>query len=331
MLNLLNFAANGGGTTVIIILIILLVIFIIIALSSIRVVRQSEAVIVERLGRYHTTWNTGIHWLVPFIDRVKRYRSHGSFGFQNFVILKEQLRDYPPQPVITKDNVTMQIDTVVYFQITDPKLFSYGIEDPEAALENLTATTLRNIIGELELDEALTSRDLINNKMRIILDEATDPWGIKVIRVEVKNILPPKDLRDAMEKQMRAERERRELILIAEGEKRSEILKAEGFKQAQILTAEAKKEATIREAEGQAEAILRVNEATAQALELIKNVAVDKGVLTLKAYEALVEMSKGQATKIVIPSELQSLAGLAVSAKEFLTEVKTEEKPSEKK
>lgn len=328
MLYFLQNEAISGGQTVLIILGILLVIFIIVAIARIRVVHQSEAVVVERLGRYYTTWNTGIHWLIPFFDNVKKFKTPS--GIQPFVSLKEQLRDYPPQPVITKDNVTMQIDTVVYFQITDPKLFSYGIENPESALENLTATTLRNIIGELELDEALTSRDLINNKMRIILDEATDPWGVKVIRVEVKNILPPKDLRDAMEKQMRAERERREVILIAEGEKRSEILKAEGYKQAQILKAEAQKEAMIREAEGRAEAILRVNEATAKALELIKNVDVDKGVLTLKAYEALVEMAKGQATKIVIPSELQSLAGLAVSAKEFLTETKITEVENKK-
>jgi regulator of protease activity HflC (stomatin/prohibitin superfamily) len=322
MFNFLSSASAGAGQVILTIIVIIFLVVLIVFLSSIRIVHQAEAKLIERFGQYHTTWNTGFHMLFPFVDKVKTYRTYKGYGVLTHVSLKEQLRDFDPQPVITKDNVTMEIDTVVYFQITDPKLYTYNIENPELALENLTATTLRNIIGELELDEALTSRDLINSKMRLILDEATDPWGIKVIRVEVKNILPPKDIRDAMEKQMRAERERREAILLAEGEKRAAILKAEGVKEASILQAEAKKEALIREAEGQAQAILAVNEATAKGLEMIKNVSVDKGVLTLKAYEALQEMSKGQATKIIIPSELQSLAGLIVSAKELLTEEK---------
>jgi len=309
-----NLLAVEPGTIALVILLILLLLAVIIALSSIRIVRQTQALVIERLGRYHATWNTGIHLLVPFIDRVSKT-----------VTLKEIVNDYAPQPVITKDNVTMQIDTVVYYQITDPKLYVYGVSNPIGALDNLTTTTLRNIMGDLDLDEALTSRDLINTKMRAILDEATDPWGIKVFRVEVKNIMPPKDIRDAMEKQMRAERERREAILLAEGEKRAAILRAEGDKQSEILRAEAKKEALVHEAEGHAKSILIVNEATAQGLKMIKDVAVDKGVLALKAYEALAKMSEGQATKIIIPSELQSIAGLAVSAKELLSEAEKKE------
>ena len=302
------------GIVFIVVAIILLLVFI----SCIRIVPQANAVVVERLGAYRKTWGTGIHLLAPFIDRVAKKMS-----------LKEQVVDFDPQPVITKDNVTMQIDTVVFFQITDPKAYAYGVERPSEALEKLTATTLRNIIGEIELDATLTSRDLINSKMRTILDEATDPWGIKVNRVELKNILPPKDIREAMEKQMRAERERREAILKAEGDKRSRILQAEGLKEAEILQAEAKKEALIREAEGQkqsqilhaqgeAEAILEVQKATADGIKLLKEAGADKSVLTLKAYDALAEVSKGQATKIIIPSELQSVAGLATSVAELV-------------
>lgn len=317
--------------TVLIVLIVLLVLIAIIIISHIRIVPQTNAYVVERLGRHHATWGTGVHFLVPFIDRIavdpngasgqytkgKPYTTPYKIGIVN---LKEQVIDFEPQPVITKDNVTMQIDTVVYYQVTDPKLYVYGVSNPIGALDNLTTTTLRNIMGDLDLDEALTSRDLINAKMRTILDEATDPWGIKVFRVEVKNIMPPKDIRDAMEKQMRAERERREAILLAEGEKRSAILRAEGDKQAAILRAEAKKESLIREAEGEAKSILIVNEATAQGLKMIKDIAVDKGVLTLKAYEALTKVADGQATKLIIPSDLQSIAGLAVTAKELLTD-----------
>lgn len=310
----------------ILLLVVILLVIVGILAYLIRIVPQAKAYVIERLGAYHSTWNTGIHILIPFIDRVS-----------NKVTLKEIVKDFAPQPVITKDNVTMQIDTVVYFQITDPKLYTYGVVGPITAIENLTATTLRNIIGELELDETLTSRDIINTKMRAILDEATDPWGIKVFRVEVKNIMPPKDIRDAMEKQMRAERERREAILLAEGEKKAAILKAEGIKESEILRAqaekesailraEAEKEATIRKAEGQAEAIVKVNEATAQGLKMIKDVDVDKGVLTLKAYESLEKVADGQSTKIIIPSELQGLAGLALSASEIIKEGKKDNK-----
>ena len=296
------------------IFIIILIIVVAIVFACFRVVSQAEAFVIERIGSYHETWGNGLHIKLPFIDRVA-----------SRVTLKEMVKDFAPQPVITKDNVTMQIDTVVYFQITDPKLYTYGVESPITAIENLTATTLRNIIGELELDQTLTSRDIINAKMRAILDEATDPWGIKVNRVEVKNIIPPRDIQEAMEKQMRAERERREKILQAEGEKKSSILIAEGEKESAILRAEAKKEAMIREAEGQAEAILKVNEATAQGLKMIKEVDVNKGVLTLKAYESLEKVADGQATKIIIPSELQGLAGLAMS----LTEVAKDDKKEE--
>lgn len=313
---LLNLFLNAGdilATVFIILAIIALIIF----ASSIRVVPQAHVYIIERFGAYHKTWQTGIHVLVPFFHRIA-YK----------ISLKEQVIDYEPQPVITEDNVTMQIDTAVFYQISDPKAFAYGVENPTQALALLTATTLRNIIGEMELDETLTSRDYINEKMRTIVDEATDPWGIKVNRVEVKNILPPKDIREAMEKQMRAEREKREAILRAQGEKEAAILRAEGIKQAQILQAEAnrlqleeeaegQKKAAILKAEGEAEAIRIVHEATAKGLEYIKSAGADNSVLTLKAYEALTEVSKGQATKIIIPSEIQGLAGLATSIKEI--------------
>lgn len=310
------FLAIGDGLAIV--FVIIAMILVILAAASIRIVPQANEYVIERLGTYYTTWGTGIHLLVPFFFRISKK-----------VSLKEQVVDYDPQPVITKDNVTMQIDAVVFYLVTDSKAFTYGIEQPLAALRNLTATTLRNIIGEIELDSTLTSRDLINAKMREILDEATDRWGMKVSRVELKNILPPKDIRDAMEKQMRAERERREVILRAEGEKRSAILRSEGVKEAQILEAEAKRQVLIEEAEGnkraailnaegQAEAILKVQAATAKGLELIKEAKADSAVLTIKAYETLAEVSKGQATKIIIPSEIQGLAGLATSVKEVI-------------
>ena len=306
----------------IIIFIVLVVLALWILASCIRIVPQAYAIVVERLGAYKETWNTGIHFKTPFIDRVARR-----------VNLKEQVVDFPPQPVITKDNVTMQIDTVVYFQITDPKLFAYGVENPIMAIENLTATTLRNIIGDLELDETLTSRETINTKMRASLDVATDPWGIKVNRVELKNIIPPAAIQDAMEKQMKAERERREAILKAEGEKKSTILVAEGKKesaildaeaekQAAILRAEAHKEATIREAEGQAEAILKIQQANADGLRFLKEANPDASVLQLKSLEAFAKAADGKATKIIIPSEIQGVAGLAKS----LVEVAKEDK-----
>lgn len=302
--------------------IIIIVIVFFLAVTNIRVVPQAHAYVIERLGAYMTTWNVGLHIKVPFIDRVSKT-----------VSVKEQVVDFAPQPVITKDNVTMQIDTVVYFQITDPKLYTYGVENPMSAIENLTATTLRNIIGDLELDETLTSRDTVNTKMRSILDEATDPWGIKVNRVELKNIIPPREIQDAMEKQMKAERERREAILRAEGEKKSAVLVAEGKKestileaeaekQSAILRAEAKKEAQIREAEGQAEAILKVQQATAEGLKKLNEANPNKAVLAIKSLEALEKVADGKATKIIIPSEIQSLAGLATSLKE-LTDNKT--------
>ena len=272
----------------------------------VRIVPQAHAFVIERLGAYHSTWNTGIHFIIPFIDRIS-----------NKVTLKEIVKDFAPQPVITKDNVTMQIDTVVYFQITDPKLYTYGVVGPITAIENLTATTLRNIIGELELDETLTSRAIINTKMRAILDEATDPWGIKVGRVEVKNIIPPRDIQDAMEKQMRAERERREKILQAEGEKKSSILIAEGEKESAILRAEASKETQIRVAEGEAEALLKVKQAEAEGIRLLREAKADKSVLALKSFEALAKVADGQATKIIIPSELQNVAALATTAGEM--------------
>ncbi len=277
--------------------------------SNIRIVPQARAYVVERLGAYYGTWQVGLHFKVPLIDKISRK-----------VSLKEKVIDFPPQPVITKDNVTMEIDTVVYFQITDPKLYTYGVESPMDAIENLTATTLRNIIGELELDESLTSREHINSKIRMVLDEATDPWGIKINRVEVKNITPPKDIQVAMEKQMRAERERREAILIAEGEKKSQVLIAEGQKEAAILQAEAKKHTAIKEAEGQSAAILMINQATADGLKLIKEAGADDSVIKLKSLEAFEKAADGQATKIIIPSEIQGLAGLATSLKEFVKE-----------
>ena len=289
---------------------IFIAIFIILAIMivvNIRVVSQSQAFIVERLGGYHSTWNVGIHVKMPFIDKII-----------NKMSLKEKVFDFPPQPVITKDNVTMMIDTVVYFQITDPKLYTYGVEKPITALENLSATTLRNIIGELELDESLTSRDVINTKMRSILDEATDPWGIKVNRVEVKNIEPPQAIREAMEKQMKAERERREQILIAEGHKQSAILEAEGKKQALILEAEAEKEAAIQKAKGEAQAILEVQQAKAEGLKMIKEAGMDDKVIKLRSLEAFEVAANGQATKIIIPSEIQNMAGVVESISQIV-------------
>lgn len=315
------FLMEGLGTGAIIgIIIVILAILIIIA--NIKIVPQANAYILERVGAYKETWNVGLHVTIPFIDRVAKK-----------VSLKEQVVDFAPQPVITKDNVTMQIDTVVYYQITDPKLYTYGVDRPLTAIENLTATTLRNIIGDLELDQTLTSRDTVNTKMRTILDEATDPWGIKINRVELKNIIPPKEIRDAMEKQMKAERERRESILRAEGEKKSTVLVAEGEKASQILKAEADKEAlirraegdkeaTIRRAEGEAEAILRVQKATAEGIELLNSSSPSRQVLVLKSYEALTKVADGKATKLVIPSELQGIAGLATSVKEMWTDQK---------
>ena len=308
------------GTLIFVAVVLILVLYIL--ASCIRIVPQAYAVVLERLGAYRATWSTVIHFKLPFIERVARK-----------VNLKEQVVDFPPQPVITKDNVTMQIDTVVFFQITDPKLFAYGVENPIMAIENLSATTLRNIIGDMELDETLTSRETINTKMRASLDQATDPWGIKVNRVELKNIIPPAAIQDAMEKQMKAERERREAILIAEGEKRSTILVAEGKKesaildaeaekQAAILRAEAQKERMIKEAEGQAEAVLKVQSATAEGLRMIKEAGADNSVLTLKSLEALAKVADGKATKIIIPSDIQGIAGLATSLKEIVTDSK---------
>ena len=297
---------------------ILLVVLLAVLIPCVRVVPQAHAFVVERLGAYQSTWSVGLHFKMPIIDRVARN-----------VNLKEQVVDFPPQPVITKDNVTMQIDTVVYYQITDPRLYCYGVENPIMAIENLTATTLRNVIGDLELDETLTSRETINTKMRASLDVATDPWGIKINRVELKNIIPPTAIRDAMEKQMKAERERREAILIAEGEKKSTILIAEGKKesaildaeaekQAAILRAEAKKEATVREAEGQAEAILKIQQANADGLRFLKEAGADERVMQLKSLEAFAKAADGKATKIIIPSEIQGLAGLATALKDTM-------------
>ena len=305
-------------------LIVIIVIAVWVLASCVRIVPQAYAVILERLGAYQATWSTGIHFKVPFIERVARK-----------VNLKEQVVDFPPQPVITKDNVTMQIDTVVFFQITDPKLYTYGVENPIMAIENLSATTLRNIIGDMELDETLTSRETINTKMRASLDEATDPWGIKVNRVELKNIIPPAAIQDAMEKQMKAERERREAILIAEGEKKSTILVAEGKKQSAILDAEAEKQAAIlraeaqkermiKEAEGQAEAVLKVQNANAEGIRMIREAGADEAVLTLKSLEAFAKAADGKATKIIIPSDIQGIAGLASSLKEIVTDSKAE-------
>ena len=312
------------GGVVVLLVVIVLVLWVL--ASCIRIVPQAYAVVLERLGAYKATWSTGIHFKVPFIERVARR-----------VNLKEQVVDFPPQPVITKDNVTMQIDTVVFFQITDPKLYAYGVENPIMAIENLSATTLRNIIGDMELDETLTSREVINTKMRASLDVATDPWGIKVNRVELKNIIPPAAIQDAMEKQMKAERERREAILKAEGEKRSTILVAEGKKQSAILDAEAEKQAAIlhaeaqkermiKEAEGQAQAVLKVQQATAEGLRMIKDAGADESVLTLKSLEALAKVADGKATKIIIPSEIQGIAGLATSLKEIMIDKPAEQK-----
>ena len=287
-------------------LIYLIIILVILIIANIKIVPQSKTYVIERLGSYHATWQTGLHIKIPFIERIS-----------NNVSLKEKVRDFAPQPVITKDNVTMHIDTVVYFQITDPKLFTYGVENPISAIENLTATTLRNIIGELELDETLTSRDLINGKMCVILDEATDPWGIKINRVEVKNIIPPKDIQEAMEKQMRAERERREAILRAEGEKKSSILIAEGEKESAILRAEAQKESQIKIAEGEAEALLKMKQAEADGIKLLKEAKADNNVLALKSFEALQNMANGQATKIIVPSDLQGIASLGITLSEL--------------
>ena len=310
-----------GGIAVLLVIIVLVLW---VLASCIRIVPQAYAVILERLGAYQATWSTGIHFKIPFIERVARK-----------VNLKEQVVDFPPQPVITKDNVTMQIDTVVFFQITDPKLYTYGVENPIMAIENLSATTLRNIIGDMELDETLTSRETINTKMRASLDEATDPWGIKVNRVELKNIIPPAAIQDAMEKQMKAERERREAILIAEGQKKSTILVAEGKKQSAILDAEAEKQAAIlraeaqkermiKEAEGQAEAVLKVQNANAEGIRMIREAGADEAVLTLKSLEAFAKAADGKATKIIIPSDIQGIAGLASSLKEIVTDSKSE-------
>ena len=312
------------GSILFLLIVIILVLWIL--ASCIRIVPQAYAIVLERLGAYQATWGTGVHFKLPFVERVARK-----------VNLKEQVVDFPPQPVITKDNVTMQIDTVVFFQITDPKLYAYGVENPIMAIENLSATTLRNIIGDMELDETLTSREVINTKMRASLDVATDPWGIKVNRVELKNIIPPAAIQEAMEKQMKAERERREAILKAEGEKRSTILVAEGKKQSAILDAEAEKQAAIlhaeaqkermiKEAEGQAQAVLKVQQATAEGLRMIKDAGADESVLTLKSLEALTKVADGKATKIIIPSEIQGIAGLATSLKEIMTDKPAEQK-----
>ncbi len=291
--------------TIAIVVIIAIIIGLIV--SNIRIVPQARAYVVERLGAYKTTWQVGLHFKIPLIDKISRK-----------VSLKEKVIDFPPQPVITKDNVTMEIDTVVYFQITDPKLYTYGVESPMDAIENLTATTLRNIIGELELDESLTSREHINTKIRLVLDEATDPWGIKINRVEVKNITPPRDIQVAMEKQMRAERERRESILRAEGEKKSAILIAEGNKEAVILEAEAQKQAAIKSAEGEAEAIRMVQQATADGIKMLVDASPNKEVIALKSLNALETAANGQATKIIIPSDIAGVAGLATSIKELI-------------
>ena len=298
----------------------IVVILFILVISNIAVVQQSRAYVIERLGAFQSVWGVGLHFKVPFIDRIARR-----------VSLKEQVLDYPPQPVITKDNVTMQIDTVVYFQITDPKLYAYGVEQPMAAMETLTATTLRNIIGDLELDQTLTSRDVVNTKMRAILDEATDPWGIKVNRVELKNILPPADIQSSMEKQMKAERDRRQAILQAEGQKKSAILIAEGEKESAILRASAEKEAAILKAEAEAEAILKVQQATADAIKLINAADPGEGVIKIKALEAFQTVADGKATKIIIPSEIQGLAGLCASAKSVFDTVEPKTKATAEK
>ena len=305
---ILFLAASIGGYIGWIALAALIIVVFIVIISNIVIVQQARAYVIERLGAFHTVWDVGFHVKIPFIERIAKR-----------VSLKEQVVDFDPQPVITEDNVTMQIDTVVYFQITDPKLYAYGVENPMSAIENLTATTLRNIIGDLELDQTLTSRDIINTKMRTILDEATDPWGIKVNRVELKNIIPPREIQDAMEKQMKAERERREAILQAEGQKQSQILVAEGEKQSAILRADAEKQAAILRAEGEAEALLTVQRATADSIRMINEAAPGEGMLKIKALEAFEKAADGRATKIIIPSEIQGLAGLAASMKEVFT------------
>ncbi len=297
-----NFGAIGG----VVVLVVLILFILLVIVSNIKIVPQAHAYVIERLGAFHAAWGTGLHITIPFIDRIAKR-----------VSLKEQVIDFPPQPVITKDNVTMQIDTVVYFQITDPKLYAYGVENPISAIENLSATTLRNIIGEMELDHTLTSRDVINSKIRVILDEATDPWGIKVNRVELKNIIPPREIQDSMEKQMKAERERRAKILDAEGEKRSAILIAEGEKESAVLRAEAVKETKIREAQGEAEAILSVQRAMADAIKLMNEAHPSEQVIALKSLEAFPAAADGRATKIIVPSTIQGLAGLATSVKEI--------------
>lgn len=310
----------GIGTGIAFIVIVILILLIIV--SNIKIVPQAHAYVIERLGAYYTTWGTGLHVAIPIIDRISKKIS-----------LKELVLDFPPQPVITKDNVTMQIDTVIYMSVTDPKLYVYGVDSPIRAIENLTATTLRNIIGDLELDQTLTSRDIINSKMRVILDEATDAWGIKINRVELKNIMPPREIQDSMERQMKAERERREKILQAEGEKRSAVLVAEGEKSAAILRAEAQKaaailsaeadkEAAIRRAEGEAEAIMSIQKATADSLKLLNEASPNQNVIAIKSLEAFQKAADGKATKIIIPSEIQSLAGLAASFKELITDEK---------
>jgi regulator of protease activity HflC (stomatin/prohibitin superfamily) len=291
------------------VVVVLIVFILAVIVANIKIVPQAHAFVVERLGAFHASWGTGLHVKIPFLDRIAKK-----------VSLKEQVIDFPPQPVITKDNVTMQIDTVVYFQITDPKLYAYGVENPISAIENLTATTLRNIIGEMELDHTLTSRDVINSKIRVVLDEATDAWGIKVNRVELKNIVPPKEIQDSMEKQMKAERERRAKILDAEGEKRSAILIAEGQKESAVLKAEAIKETKIREAQGEAEAILSVQKAVADAIRLMNEANPSDAVIAIKSLEAFEKAADGKATKIIIPSNIQSLAGLATSVKELMTD-----------
>lgn len=297
------------------ILIAIIIILLVVVIPSIKIVPQAKSYVIERLGSYYQTWGNGLHFKIPFIDRVAKITT-----------MKEIVKDFAPQPVITKDNVTMQIDTVVYFQITNPKLYTYGVENPINAIENLTATTLRNIIGELELDQTLTSRDIINSKMRAILDEATDPWGIKVNRVEVKNILPPRDIQEAMEKQMRAERERREKILQAEGEKKSSILIAEGEKESAILRAEAKKESQIKIAEGEAAAMLAIKKAESEGIKLLKEAKADSAVLTLRSYDALTKMAEGNSTKILIPSELQGIATFGTVINEMVNKDKNQPK-----
>jgi len=300
------------------ILLAIIIIVLVVVIPSIKIVPQAKSYVIERLGSYYKTWSNGLHFKVPFIDRVA-----------NVTSMKEIVKDFAPQPVITKDNVTMQIDTVVYYQITNPNLYTYGVENPINAIENLTATTLRNLIGELELDQTLTSRDIINSKMRSILDEATDPWGIKVNRVEVKNIIPPKDIQDAMEKQMRAERERREKILQAEGEKKSSILIAEGEKESAILRAEAHRESKIRMAEGEAEALLKIKQAEAEGIKLLKEAKADPSVLTLKSYEALSKLAEGSATKIIIPSNMEGIATFGTVLNEMME--KKDNKKDDKK